>query len=177
MGKYRAGFCLIRSFGQKRRCLDALGSPAMTLIGSYCRLHFSQDVAGGGGGDDTRRPGGGGAGEPIMGGAGGSARAFMRACGKSGQRGLGLRAPAEAASRRMVQRSRRPRLVEGGAGSPEGAPAAARHPPRRARRRRGRRGAATRALARRARSIPDPRRQRPGGRAIGQSDSEGFGSG
>ena len=83
-----------------------------------------------------------------MGGAGGSARACMRACGNSGQSGLGLRAPAEAASRRMVQRSRRPRLVEGGAGSPEGAPA--RHPLRRARRRRGRRGAATRALARRA---------------------------
>jgi hypothetical protein len=81
--------------------------------------------------------------------------------------GLGLRAPAEAASRRMVQRSRRPRLVEEGAGSPEGAPA--RRPPRRARRRRGRRGATTRALARRARSIPDPRRHRPGGRAIGQA--------
>ena len=137
----------------------------------------SPDVAGGGGGADTRRPGGGGEGEPIMGGAGGSARACMRACGKSGQRGLGLRAPAEAASRRMVQRSRQPRLVEGKAGSPEGAPAAARHPPRRARRRRGRRGAVTRALERRARSIPDPRRQRPGGRAIGQSDSEGYGAG
>ncbi len=32
-------------------------------------------------------------------------------------------------------------------------------------------------LARRARSIPDPRRQRPGGRAIGKSDSEDLGSG
>ena len=156
----RADAAVAATVTARARCGGRCGGAARPRS----RPRASQDVAGGGGGDDTRRPGGGGAGEPIMGGAGGSARACMRACGKSGQRGLGLRAPAEAASRRMVQRSRRPRLVEGGAGSPEAAPA--RRPPRR---RRGRRGAATRALARRARSIPDPRRQRPGGRAIGQA--------